>query len=257
MTPLSPTVSIIVVNCKTLKQTQLCLRSIRRYTHYPCETIVVDNDSRDESVEYLRSLRWIRLLENPAQEPTHRNALDYAIQTSDSDVIVTLHSDTFVHNHTWLETLLSHLGDNTMIVGSQDRIIVPINIINGAGAWWRRRKLDKRWGTRGVPPKIITHCVLYRRELFTEHGQFFDHPQIIDGVYYDAGEMIQRYCEEHGHEINMLHRRDLAPLLRHFEAATLNLFRSRAMPFKRRLRAWIFYHRPGIKALINDDALDR
>ncbi len=217
-----PSVSIVVVNCKTLKQTRLCLRSIRKYTHYPCETIVVDNDSRDESVEYLRGLSWIRLLENSVQKPTHRNALDLAIQASNKDLIAAIHSDTFVCSHTWLETLLSHIDDNTMIVGSQDRVIMPLNVLNSMGARWKRNKLEKRWLIKGAPPKIITHCVLYRHKLFTKHGQSFDHLQWIDGLYNDAGELIQRYCEANGYGIKMLSRRDLAPLLWHFEAAVLS-----------------------------------
>ena len=91
-----------------------------------------------------------------------------------------------------------------MIVGSQDRVIMPLNVLNSVGAQWKRNKLEKRWRNNGAPPKIITHCVLYRRELFTNHGQRFDYPQWIDGVYNDAGELIQRYCEENGYGIKML-----------------------------------------------------
>ena len=55
--------TICVVNYRTVDFTRLCLRSIRRFTEYPCEVIVVDNNSQDESLEYLKSLRWIRLLQ--------------------------------------------------------------------------------------------------------------------------------------------------------------------------------------------------
>jgi hypothetical protein len=64
----APLVSICVVNYKTEALTRLCLRGIRRHTHdIPYETIVVDNDSGDASLEYLRSLGWIRLIERPGQ----------------------------------------------------------------------------------------------------------------------------------------------------------------------------------------------
>ena len=55
--------AICIVNYKTLDFTRLCLRSIRKFTEYPYEIIVVDNNSRDESLEYLKSLKWIRLIE--------------------------------------------------------------------------------------------------------------------------------------------------------------------------------------------------
>lgn len=75
-----PTVSIIIVNYKTAKQTKLCLRSLRRFTLHPVETIVIDNRSDDESSEYLSGLSWIRCLENDAPTPTHRNGLELGMR---------------------------------------------------------------------------------------------------------------------------------------------------------------------------------
>lgn len=34
-----------------------CLRSIRKFTDYPYEVLVIDNDSQDDSLRYLKSLR--------------------------------------------------------------------------------------------------------------------------------------------------------------------------------------------------------
>ncbi|MHC4260061.1 MAG: glycosyltransferase [Planctomycetota bacterium] len=62
------TATICVVNYKTLEFTRLCLRSIRKFTKYPFEVIVVDNHSQDESLEYLRSLKWIRLIERDTRD---------------------------------------------------------------------------------------------------------------------------------------------------------------------------------------------
>lgn len=60
--------TICVVNFKTLDFTMLCLRSIRKFTDFPYEVLVVDNDSRDESLEYLKSLSWIRLIQREDKE---------------------------------------------------------------------------------------------------------------------------------------------------------------------------------------------
>ena len=50
----------------------LCLRSIRRYSGaYNLEVLVVDNGSKDGSLEYLQSLDWIRLIERP--DESHAN----------------------------------------------------------------------------------------------------------------------------------------------------------------------------------------
>ena len=55
--------TVCIVNYKTLDLTRLCLRCISKFARYPHEVIVVDNDSQDESLEYLRSLNGIRLIE--------------------------------------------------------------------------------------------------------------------------------------------------------------------------------------------------
>ncbi|MHC4619285.1 MAG: glycosyltransferase family 2 protein [Planctomycetota bacterium] len=49
--------TISMVSYKTRDFTRLCLRSVRKFTTYPCKVIVVDNDSQDESVECLKSLK--------------------------------------------------------------------------------------------------------------------------------------------------------------------------------------------------------
>ncbi len=254
---MSPSVSIVIVNYRTPKQTRLCMRSLRRYTRYPCDTIVVENCPEDESAEYLRGLPWIRYLENDHPEPNHRNGLDLAIRHSEADYVLAMHTDTFVRAKGWLESLVSRLDGNTAILGSQDRVIQPVPWFLGFDDRRRRRKLERRWRAKGQPPKIISHCALYRRDLFSEHGQRFDYPEYIDGVYNDCGEFVQRYCEEKGLGIAFLRREDLAPWMWHFEAATLNLVTGRHVPWKRRLRAWRFYRRRDVRSILADDGLDR
>ncbi len=43
--------TICIVNYRTLDFTRLALRCIRKYTKHPYEVIVVDNDSRDDSLD--------------------------------------------------------------------------------------------------------------------------------------------------------------------------------------------------------------
>jgi hypothetical protein len=162
-----------------------------------------------------------------------------------------------VRREGWLETLLGYLEPRTMLVGSQDRVILPLNPFTRLDARRKRRKLERRWRQKGLAPKCITHCILYRRELFTEHAQRFDYPEWIDGVYNDTGEFIQRYCEDRQLGIHFLTCEDLAPLLCHFEAATLNLVTGRRVPWKRRLRRWSFYRRAGVREILADESLDR
>lgn len=252
-------VSLIVVNYRTPKQIKLCLRSLRRYTRYePRELIVVDNGSADASLDYLRGLPWIRLIENPGPDTSHRAALDLARAEAKGEWILILHSDLFVAREGWLTALMDRTGPYTQMVASQDRVIMPLrHPFDRLSLWWTRRKRARRWRRRGLPAKLISHCALFRVALFERYGLQFRGQERVDGVYIDCGEEIQRTCEERGLEIVWLGREELGPWMWHFEAATLNLVTGRALPLKRRLRAKRFYQRPEIRALLADDSLDR
>lgn len=62
-----PLLSVIVPNYKTPELTKICLRLLRLYSD-PAEeqAIVIDNDSREDSLEYLHSFDRITLPERPA-----------------------------------------------------------------------------------------------------------------------------------------------------------------------------------------------
>ncbi len=125
--------AICIVNYKTLDFTRLCLRSIRKFTKYPYEVIVVDNDSQDESLEYLKSLNWIRLIERRAgaDEPgggyAHAAGLDLGLENCNTEFFVSMHSDTFVRQDHWLKDLIYYFGsdENIVCVGSGKIELIP------------------------------------------------------------------------------------------------------------------------------------
>jgi glycosyltransferase involved in cell wall biosynthesis len=125
--------TICIVNYKTPEFTRLCLRSIRKFTKYPYEVIVVDNDSQDASLEYLKSLNWIRLIERRAgaNEPgggyAHAAGLDLGLENCNTEFFVSLHSDTFVREDNWLKSLIDYFnGDESIVcVGSGKIELIP------------------------------------------------------------------------------------------------------------------------------------
>jgi glycosyltransferase involved in cell wall biosynthesis len=108
--------TICVVNYKTLDITRLCLRSIRKFTRYSSEVIVVDNDSQDESLEYLRNLSWIRLIERRLGSDdrsggfAHGAALDIALENCKTEFFVSMHSDVIIQKQNWLTDLIGYFG---------------------------------------------------------------------------------------------------------------------------------------------------
>jgi len=125
--------TICIVNYKTPDFTRLCLRSIRKFTKYPYEVIVVDNDSQDESLKYLKSLKWIRLIERRAgvDEPgggyAHAAGLDLGLENCNTESFVSMHSDTFVRKCNWLRDLISYFGsdEDIVCVGSGKIELIP------------------------------------------------------------------------------------------------------------------------------------
>ncbi len=125
--------TICIVNYKTLDLTRLCLRSIRKFSKYPCEVIVVDNNSQDKSLEYLKSLNWICLVErHPKPDElgggyAHGAALDLALEKCNTEFFVTMHSDVIVRKERWLTDLIGYFGGdkNVACVGSGKIELTP------------------------------------------------------------------------------------------------------------------------------------
>ncbi|MBW2739606.1 MAG: glycosyltransferase, partial [Deltaproteobacteria bacterium] len=65
----NPIVTALIPNYKTLKVTKLCLRLLRKYTDpKKISIIVIDNDSQDESLKYLKSIKHITLIERKKKQ---------------------------------------------------------------------------------------------------------------------------------------------------------------------------------------------
>ena len=177
--------TICIINYRTLDFTRLCLRSIRKFTTYPYDVIVVDNDSKDESLEYLRYLKWIRLIERPvkADEPgggfAHGAGLDLGLENCHTEFFISMHSDTFVLKDHWLTGLIGYFGsgDNIACVGSGKIELTP---------QWRvllKRATDFRTFKRKLlrEPDPIgkyryynrTICCLYRTEILRRENLSF------------------------------------------------------------------------------------
>jgi glycosyltransferase involved in cell wall biosynthesis len=176
--------TICVVNYKTLDFTRLCLRSIRKFTKYPYEVIVVDNDSQDDSLEYLKCLSWIRLIErkdsnHPSGGYAHAAGLDLGLANCRTEFFVSMHSDAFVQKENWLSKLISYFSndENIACVGSGKIELTPT---------WKillKRATDYRAFKRkllGEPDYIgkfryynRTICCIYRTDVLRRENLFF------------------------------------------------------------------------------------
>ncbi|HEX42602.1 MAG TPA: glycosyltransferase [Phycisphaerales bacterium] len=182
--PEKPVATLCIVNYKTLDFTRLCLRSIRRFTRIPCEVIVVDNNSADASTEYLRLLKWIRLIERrpePGEQGgiAHAAALQEGLDRCRTEFFVSMHSDTFVQTDGWLSDLIGYFAGDPQVacVGSGKLELIP--------RWrmWLKQATDIRTFKRKllrVPDPLSKHryynrtiCCLYRTDVLKKENLSF------------------------------------------------------------------------------------
>lgn len=92
-------IPIVVVTFNGCDFTKECIKSIRTYTIVPYRLIVVDNNSTDGTVEYLRSLTDIDLLQNDKNlgfAGGFNKGIQHALNTYDFDYLVMLNNDLLV-----------------------------------------------------------------------------------------------------------------------------------------------------------------
>jgi len=227
----TPEVTILIPNYKTLELTQLCLRLLRKYTDPTlAKVIVIDNDSQDESLRYLRTLSWIELIERkhvPGETPalSHSRALDLALSQVTTPYVLSIHTDTLVCDKQWLPFLLKSIQTHTNIAG--------------VGSWkletkpsWKiflkmlERKIQKIYYTiirktnhalEGLDHNyyyLRSHCALYRTDLIRRyHTGFADGEEV-------AGKVMHRKLIENGYKMLFLSSEELLKYMDHINHAT-------------------------------------
>jgi glycosyltransferase involved in cell wall biosynthesis len=172
--------TICIVNYRTLDLTRLALRCIRKFTKCPYEVIVVDNDSNDESLEYL----WIRLLERETKNDvsgsrSHSAALELGYENCNTEFFISMHSDVLVRIPNWLTDLVGYFGGDERLacVGSGKlEMTEKWRVLLKKAADWRtfKRKLLKTPDPNGKYRYYNrTICCLYRTEILRKEGLSF------------------------------------------------------------------------------------
>ncbi|RJP31370.1 MAG: glycosyltransferase family 2 protein [Candidatus Omnitrophota bacterium] len=133
----SPFVSVIILNFNGNKFIQRCLQSVLADSYEPKEIILVDNASRDDSLELARSFAdQITIIENPKNYGFPKGC-NQGIRQAKGDIIVLLNIDTVVRKD-WLNALIEPMMSDAKIgvVGSK-LFFLDGKHIQFAGGWMR------------------------------------------------------------------------------------------------------------------------
>lgn len=265
-------VTVLIPNYRTPDLTRICLRLLRKHTD--CErvhVIAIDNDSRDASTEYLRSLGWIELIERaaiPGEDgpSAHSDALDLAVTQVTTPYFLSMHTDTLIRHPGWLDFLLSHIDAKPAVAGvgswkleskpplrrwakSFERTV--------QGAWYDAiGKTDHKIAGKGDNQLYLrSHCALYRTNLVRELGLRFR----VDPRHC-CGELMHRRLEEAGYEMKFLSSESLGRYMDHINHATSVLnpeLSSKSAPSAKQLqRVQTALQAVGAEAILADPSLD-
>jgi O-antigen biosynthesis protein len=169
--------SIVVLTHDQLAYTRLCLESIRLFTDEPYEAIVVDNASTDGTVEYLRSLGGVTVIQNKTNRGFPAGA-NQEIRAARGRQILLLNNDTVVTSG-WLAWMLRALREDPAVglvgpcsnrVSGEEQIGVDYDedLVGLDGfAWDWGRDND---GRREIADRLVGFCLLIRRQVIDEVG---------------------------------------------------------------------------------------
>lgn len=183
--------SIALVNYKTLDVTSICLDLLGKAVDVASVPVwVVDNGSNDDSLDFLKTLDWINLIERkpPALEPgfmAHGCALDMILERITTKYLLLLHTDTFIYDPAIFDILLEKCAndDKVVAVGSMEPVLrsLPHTFLRyiSRGAKYHFRKCKAVLGLETRRPKLHyeTHlksfCALWNADIIKRHGMTF------------------------------------------------------------------------------------
>lgn len=208
--PPAPLVSICIPHWQVGDMMRVCLRSIRQNSQgIDTEIIVVDNGSQDASLDWLRSLPWIKLIERPEEHPGNWpmnvfTAWDHGARIATGRYFLTMHSDVFVRTEGWLAPFLREFARDPQVAASG---AWKLELENPFYLWQKHfvggalasiKKLFGKAGRSdehsGMYPR--DYCALYRTDVLRQHQlTFCPMPGEITG-----GHAIARQLWEHGYQ---------------------------------------------------------
>ena len=267
-----PKISLCVPQWQVLEFIRPCLRSIRKHSRdEDIEIIVIDNGSKDASLDYLRSLDWIRLIERPEEKHTNWpanvfSAWDRGLREATGEYYVTLHSDTFVKSDGWLRPLVRAIEQSPRIAASgawklelEHPLFAAQKRVTGLVEAGFRRLIGKRppVGLReGHFPR--DYCAMYRRDVLVRHKLTFACLYGNRG----GGYSIARQLWEHGYQMGMVGVREMHRNVAHIAHGTAavrsekRLNHGRAQK-KAEAKTADLFAADWIQSLVADESLDR
>jgi GT2 family glycosyltransferase len=179
----NPLISVVIPNWNGKKFLAGCLDSLKTQTYEPIEVVIVDNGSKDGSVEYLQeNYPYVKLVTFPVNTG-FSPAVNAGIKASTGEMVALLNNDTVVDPN-WMSELIKAMQEHPEAGSAGCKMLAydDHTLLDGAGDGYRRGGLPGRIGHKerdtgrfNRKRYLLGACggaALYRRELFDAIGLF-------------------------------------------------------------------------------------
>lgn len=122
---------IVIISYGTKDMTLQCIESIKQNTDIPYHIFVVDNASKDDSVQALRQISDITLIENQ-ENLGYGKACNQGARAGNSPNIIFLNSDILAKPN-WVKPLINCLNQSDDIAVVSPKLLTQNGLIAGAG----------------------------------------------------------------------------------------------------------------------------
>lgn len=176
------TASIIILTYNSAATIERCMNSVRENFRAGDEVIVVDNNSRDNTVEIVRSLvgndRRFTIIQNN-ENIGFSAGTNVGIRLSKNPIVVMLNPDTVVNEY-WLDNLISKFEDKSItavgpvsnrVAGNQRMEIYPKDDLTGWTLPDVAEYFNKNFKSKTADTKLlIGFCIAVRRDFIEKYG---------------------------------------------------------------------------------------
>lgn len=218
-----PKISILVVNYNGASLLPGCLESIATHAGPACETVVVDNNSNDESLKVLARYDWVRVVSNK-QNQGFAGGNNVGLASCSGDYVLLLNNDTIVRQGA-IQALSDYLDVHTEVGAAQGKMLLPRHErrLDVCGSFFTSLGLPYHYGY--FKPDGPQYCrnypifsgkgafLMFRREVISRIGGFLFDERFF--CYYEESDFCHR-CWLSGQEVHFV----ATPPIEHLSGAT-------------------------------------
>jgi hypothetical protein len=236
----------------------------------------VDNGSKDDSLDYLRSLDWIFLLERP--EEVHTNfpanvftAWNQGLINAIGDFFVTMHSDVFVRANGWLDPMLREIQVSPSVAGAgawKLHLENPLYVFQKRVTGYVTKKVKQALGMKKNVEWKIGHyprdyCAIYRTDIIRKNNfNFKPVPGAEGGLGRGGGYCISTQIWNAGYETRMVDVEEMRSKVVHIAHGTAAVREEKSLRHQRKQkkleqRAQNMLNEKWVRQLVADDSLDQ